>query len=172
MPRMLDARREQFCLFVAEGKIQTEAARLAGFPAPNTAASKLMAKDVVRRRVEDLRNRLTARKLDASVGFVAPTREYVLRGLIDNIEAARDAHDRGSVNKGLELVGKEIGMFVQRSMQIDSPLQRLPAAKLSELLRLIDETLEPKPVMTIEAKLEAPTIEETTDHDSATDDGW
>jgi len=169
---MLDARREQFCLFVAEGKIQTEAARLAGFPAPHTAASKLMARPMVRSRVEELRNRLTLRKIDVVAGFIAPTREYVLKGLIDNVESAREANDRASVNKGLELVGKEIGMFVQRNMTIDSPLQRLPAAKLSELLRLIDETLEPKPPLTIEAKLEAPTIEETIDHDSATDDGW
>ena len=34
-------------------------------------------------------------------------------------------------------------MFVQRNMQIDSPLQRLPADKLVQLLQLIDGALIP-----------------------------
>jgi len=185
---VLDERAEKFCMLVAQGKKQTEAARVAGYPAPGAKATKLMAKAEIRSRVAALASRLTSRKLDAVIRFEAPTREYVLRGLIDNVESAREANDRGSVNKGLELVGKEIGMFVQRSMQIDSPLQRLPAAKLTELLRLIDETLEVKPAAvlqssatarhtfvqdgTIKAAVEPLTIEGTVDDDSATDDGW
>jgi hypothetical protein len=58
-----------------------------------------------------------------------------------NVETAKLASDRGAVNKGLELVGREIGMFVQRSMQIESPLQRLSADKLLSLLAIVEEAV-------------------------------
>jgi hypothetical protein len=81
----------------------------------------------------------------------APTREWVLRELVDQVEHAKLASDRGATLKGLELVGKEIGMFVQRSMAIESPLARLSADKLLALLALVDEAVGSEQV-TIQAR--------------------
>ena len=75
----------------------------------------------------------------------------MLRELCDNVSRAKEAMDRGSVNQGLELVGRELGMFVQRTMAIESPLQRLPADRLLALLALVDEAVWCEQVTTVPA---------------------
>lgn len=135
--------RDRFCLYVAQGFNYTRAAKEAGFAVPKNMGARLMAVPEVRARVEELDKAAEGARIREVTRVVVPTREYVIKGLIDNVEAAKEAGDRGAVNKGLELIGKEIGMFVRRNMQIDSPLQRLPADKLVQLLQLIDGALIP-----------------------------
>lgn len=141
MPAIRNSKRERFCLYIAEGMKVGLAAEKAGFAFPGVAGSKMLAKPEIKARVAELDKLLDLEKVKEHVRGMAPTRDYVLKGLIDNVESAKNANDRASVNKGLELVGKEIGMFVQRNMQIDSPLQRLPADKLLLLLQLVDNAV-------------------------------
>lgn len=156
MPAVRSSKRERFCLFMAQGMRQTMAAKEAGFAVPKTQANKLMRLPEIKARVAELGGKLDLEKVRAIVRTEMPTREYVLKGLIENVEAAKEVGDRSSVNKGLELIGKEIGMFVQRNMQVDSPLQRLPADKLVQLLQLIDGVLVPTPApATIDAVVES-----------------
>jgi len=135
------ARREQFCLFVAQGNLPVPAARKAGFKSADKVASQMMKQDAVKRRIAEMAERVDVEKAKEIVRVASPTREWVLRELMGNVETAKLASDRGAVNKGLELVGREIGMFVQRSMQIESPLQRLPADKLLALLAIVEEAV-------------------------------
>jgi hypothetical protein len=128
-------------LFVAQGNLPVPAARKAGFKSADKVASQMMKQDAVKRRIAEMAERVDVEKAKEIVRVASPTREWVLRELMGNVETAKLASDRGAVNKGLELVGREIGMFVQRSMQIESPLQRLSADKLLSLLAIVEEAV-------------------------------
>ena len=62
-----------------------------------------------------------------------PTRERVPSELALNVGEAKQKGDRGSISRALELIGKEIGMFVEREMAVKSPLERLDANQLVAL---------------------------------------
>jgi hypothetical protein len=134
-------RREQFCLLIAQGNLGTVAARKAGFKYPDKVASQMLKQDAVKRRIAEMSERIDVEKAKDIVRVMAPTREWVLKELVQQVEQSKIAADRGATLKGLELVGKEIGMFVQRSMAIESPLARLSADKLLALLALVDEAV-------------------------------
>jgi hypothetical protein len=139
--RVRSARREQFCLFIAQGNTAVVAARKAGYSSPDKQAHQIMKQPAVKARIAEVSVLIDQEKAKDIVRVQAPTREWVLRELMDNVGTAKLASDRGAVNKGLELVGKEIGMFVQRSMQIESPLMKLPADKLLALLAIVEEAI-------------------------------
>ena len=141
MAALRSARREQFCLLVAQGNLPVPAARKAGFKSADKVASQMMRQPAVKARIAEMSERVDIEKAKEIVRVNASTREWVLRELVDQVEHAKLASDRGATLKGLELVGKEIGMFVQRSMAIESPLARLSADKLLALLALVDEAV-------------------------------
>jgi hypothetical protein len=126
---------------VAQGNLPVPAARKAGFKSADKVASQMMRQPAVKARIVEMADRVDAEKAKQIVRVNAPTREWVLRELVDQVEHAKLAQDRGATLKGLELVGKEIGMFVARTMAIESPLQRLSADKLLALLALVDEAV-------------------------------
>lgn len=134
----LHRKQEIFCQAVARGLSQSAAAVEAGFA--GSSGHRLMKLTKIQARIDELDAAIVARRNAEVARVVVPTRDYVLRELIENISDAKNAHDRASVNRGLELVGKEIGMFVTRSMAIESPLQKLPADRLVALLQLIERT--------------------------------
>lgn len=141
MSALRSVRREQFCLFIAQGNLPVPAARKAGYKHADKVASQMMRQAAVKARIAEMSERIDVEKAKEIVRVASPTREWVLRELMGNVETAKLAADRGAVNKGLELVGREIGMFVQRSMQIESPLQRLSADKLLSLLAIVEEAV-------------------------------
>jgi hypothetical protein len=47
------------------------------------------------------------------------SREWVLERLVDNAKAAREAGDFGPSNQALNLLGKELGMFVERTENVN-----------------------------------------------------
>src|SRR5712691_2221769 len=121
-------RHEQFAQLVATGKSPAEAYVCVGFSKAGAAASatRLLRNAPVRARVEELQQGVA----QAAVTRAAIDREYVLAGLKENYRRAMqqepvlDSKGRptgeytynGSVaNRSLELMGKELGMFVERS---------------------------------------------------------
>jgi hypothetical protein len=148
---MLKRREEAFAQAVARGATASGAAREAGYKA-GSAGWRLMKRPEVKARVAALGAAMTEHAARELTRVVVPTREFVLRELIEVIHDSKAARDRGSTLRGLELVGKEIGMFVQRNMQVDSPLQRLPAERLLALLRLIEGVEAPQ--LTLDATVE------------------
>jgi hypothetical protein len=167
----MDRREELFAQAIVRGLGRGAAATEAGYSVQMSA--KLWKRESVQQRIKELDDEIRQRKAGEFARVVVPTRDWVLRELIENVNESKAAKDRASVNRGLELVGKEIGMFVTRSMQIDSPLQRLPAASLVQLLALIDKALpNPDALPALSAPREV-TIDATVEPSSeATDDVW
>ena len=109
-----------------------------------------MRKPVVRRRVEYLRSRSTY----AAIESVQIDKTWILLQLAANITQAKAEGDHSAVNRGLELLGKEKGMFVDRKLVglqaviKDMTPAALRDASADDLLRLsavLEEALEPEP---------------------------
>ena len=105
-----NARHERFAQALAAGKTQSEAYVEAGYTPSEPNASRLTSNDKVQARVAELQGR-------AAEGVVL-SRQWVIERLIKNVEKS-EAQDNGGavVNRALELLGKEIGMFVERIEQ-------------------------------------------------------
>src|SRR6266852_7437649 len=120
-------RHEQFAQLVATGKPLAEAYVCVGFSKAGAApsATRLLRNAPVRARVEELQHGVA----QAAATRAAIDREYVLAGLKENYRRAMQQEPvfdskgqptgeytyNGSVaNRALELMGKELGMFVER----------------------------------------------------------
>lgn len=110
MPVLPNQRHEAFAQALAKGKSADEAYQLAGFKANRGNASTLKANQNVSDRVAELQA-MTAER-------VVVDREWVLAKLIENATNNQEANPNAS-NKALELIGKEIGMFVDRTENIN-----------------------------------------------------
>lgn len=62
----------------------------------------------------------------------------MLSELAQNIEATKKKGHKGAVNRVLELVGKELGMFVDQRMEIRSPWRRVGRSAIGPLLQLAE----------------------------------
>lgn len=143
---------EAFCVHVAAGESYTEAARLAerfevtaGVATPIATfaqrGAKLASKPAVQARIAELK----AAAEEQSRKKYAVDRDWVLRKLIDNANRSMQAepvmdsdgnptgeykYDGATANRSLELIGKEFGMFVNRTVNVNADLRDL--AKLSD----------------------------------------
>jgi hypothetical protein len=160
VPALPNQRQEQFAVLVAQGVSQTEAARQVGYKTPSVDASRNMDKPKIRARIEELRPLVDQQIVERIADVVVPTREYVLGELRQVAERAKAANDRGALLRALELMGKEIGMFVQRTMTLESPLQGLSADQLLQLLAFTDAMgLPSRPAEAPDAVPQRPMIE-------------
>lgn len=124
---MLDnPKQERFAQALAAGKSQAEAYHAAGYKPSEPHASRLASNGKVADRVAELQGR-------AAAGVVL-TRQWVIERLIENANRAMQAEQvtdvdgkpigdfkyEGSVaNRALELLGKELGMFVERTENLN-----------------------------------------------------
>jgi phage terminase small subunit len=122
MSILQNPRHERFAQELAAGKSQADAYETAGYKGDRTAASRLSTNVNVQDRVAELQGR-------AAEGVVL-TRQWVIERLVENANRAMQAEAvtdsdgestgeyryEGSVaNRALELLGKELGMFVDRT---------------------------------------------------------
>ena len=110
MPVLDNQRHEAFAQGLAKGRSATEAYTLAGYKGDRTAASRLSTNVHIRQRVDELQAMVAER--------VVVDREWVLAKLIENAANNQEANPNAS-NKALELIGKELGMFVERSENVN-----------------------------------------------------
>ena len=103
-------RHEAFAQALAKGKSATDAMKEAGYSDPRNS-SRLTKNDEIRRRVDELQQMVAER--------VVVDREWVLAKLIENAKNTQESNPAAS-NKALELIGKELGMFVDRSENINT----------------------------------------------------
>ena len=124
---------ENFARYIASGETQAKAAVLAGFKEANAhiRGCVLMKKPEIRLRVEELKRVSSER----AVTGLSLNKSWVLQNLKDNVEAAKEEDDHSAVNRGLELIGKEIGMFVERKIL---GLQDLSNASADELFDVVE----------------------------------
>jgi len=139
-------RHEQFAQSVASGKSATESYISAGYSKSGAHASthRLLQHAAVKARVEHLRDAAS----QLAVTRAAVDREYVLARLKENVERAmqhqpvldRKGKETGIctyqgqvANRALELIGTELGMFVDRSdvsiTNLSENTERLHAAR-------------------------------------------
>lgn len=124
MPVLDNPKHEAFAQALARGKTADEAYQLAGFKANRGNASTLKSKQNISDRVAEL--------LGMAAERVVVDREWVIARLVENVERAMQhkevtqgqatgeyRYDGGVANKALELLGKEIGMFVDRSENVN-----------------------------------------------------
>ena len=130
---------ENFARYIANGETQANAAKLAGFKENNAhiRGSVLMKKDEIRQRVEELKSVSSER----AVTGLSLNKSWVLQNLKDNVEAAKEEDDHSAVNRGLELIGKEIGMFVERKILGLQDLSTASADELFDIIAVIDSKL-------------------------------
>jgi len=125
-------RYERFAQELASGKTADEAYKLAGFTPNRGNASTLKAKQIVADRVAELlgeRETMHSQATAKAVEAVGLTKGWIITKLVENAERALQAVQaksadgapagefkyEGSVaNRALELLGKELGMFVDR----------------------------------------------------------
>jgi hypothetical protein len=108
MPVLKNPKHERFAQLVSQGVTPTSAAKTVGYSELRAAptGSELVRKGNVKERIEELRVRIS----DQTVSSVAVTKAWVIEKLVQN------AQRTGTMVtiKALELIGKELGMFVDR----------------------------------------------------------
>jgi phage terminase small subunit len=119
MPQLLNARHERFAAMLAEGKSASEAHELAGYRPNRHSAWKLNQRDDIKARVSELlaeRQAQNAQATAKAVEELAITKEWVLAKLKENaINALKVKGGSPVANRALELLGKELGMFIDRA---------------------------------------------------------
>lgn len=109
MPALANPRHERFAQETAKGLSASDACRAVGIDPRNS--TRLTKNDEIAARVAELKER--------SASNVMLTREWVLEQLIENATKAKEAGDFSPSNQALSLLGKEIGMFVDRSENVN-----------------------------------------------------
>ena len=107
-------RHEQFAQLIATGVKPRRAVELVGYSKhrSDSQASVLVRKAWVSQRIEELRRSVDQR----AVTNAALTRTWVLQELKQNVSRAVQIEDLSAANRALELLGKELGMFVDRKV--------------------------------------------------------
>lgn len=127
---------ESFCVAFVSGKTITQSAIDAGYSATAAAAhgSRMLKRPDIKARIAQLRE-MHGLDLDKPAKV---DRQWVLNSLVRNVENALAANDRGAANRGLELLGREYGLFTERRIEMNSPLEGLTAEQLLALLGAAD----------------------------------
>lgn len=138
MAELSNERWEKFCQLVASGYSQRQAYMQAGFQDSRSNAAQLAKRSYIKARIKELkeqnfkiRNKINEEIEKNIIEKETLTRSWVLDRLIENVTACMISNQRSAANRGLELLGKELGMFVDRS----------EVHTTGELAKLTDEEL-------------------------------
>lgn len=132
MPILSNPKHERFAQELAKGKSATEAHEIAGYSSNRGNACTLKQDESIQIRLAEIlaeRENVHAQATQKAVQRTALTKEWVIEGLMENAARAlqRQAvldddgkpigeyHYQGNVaNRAFELLGKELGMFIDR----------------------------------------------------------
>jgi hypothetical protein len=130
-----------FAQAVAKGKNLTRAAIAAGAPekvAPGVGMRWNRRADA-QEMIEEECARLEEARAKTVERVLIPTREDVLRDILEVRDEAKRTKNQAIRMKANELIGKELGMFVNRSeVAISSALDAMPASVLIEWRRAVE----------------------------------
>ena len=134
MPALQNPKHERFAQELAKGLTADKAYEAAGFKPNRGNAATLKQKESISTRVVELlseREAIHAQATAEAIKSTALTKEWVIQTLMENVARAMQTVEvkradgtgtgefqyQGSVaNKALELLGKELGMFVDRAV--------------------------------------------------------
>lgn len=120
MPILRNARHERFCQAIVSGQVVEKAYEIAGFKRNRGNCWTLRKQERISKRIDELFaeiDALTKREMVKVVQKAAVTKADVLRMLLDDHELARSINQLGPAVRASELLGKELGMFIERREQ-------------------------------------------------------
>jgi phage terminase small subunit len=120
MPVLRNQRHERFAQELARGRAACRAYDAAGYKPDRGAAARLSANVSVHARVRELQGE--------AAEIAVLDRAFVLKRLMRN---ADQAEEMSAANRALELLGKELGMFVDRS-EVQQRLQVISDEPMTE----------------------------------------
>ncbi len=130
---------EIFATALADGKPSAQAYQEAGFTGGAANARRKKASENIKRRVAEILSRREAEVMRAS-GMMAEEivyhRQTVIAGLFDTIERAKEKGDLATMRQCYVDLGKDIGMFVERSVNVNvnADYDSLTDAQLIDIL--------------------------------------
>lgn len=153
----LTPKQEHFAQLIAKGVNGTEAARTAGYSEKRAAvtASEMLRDGKVAVRVAELKAKVTERVTERVAEQIGVDKLWVVAQLVENVQMAKQAipvmtsegietgeyeQNLTAANKALELIGKELGMFVERK-EIRTGQLEIPDEQLDAALAAIDAIL-------------------------------
>ena len=128
---LTNARQEMFVQGILKGLPANRAYVAAGYADKNadSNATRLMGNERVAARVQYLQSKVA----DKVVAQAAWTKERVIARLEQNIDLAEQLEMPQAINTSLGMIGKEIGMFVERKevkVDLNRPLEERSEAEL------------------------------------------
>jgi phage terminase small subunit len=145
MPVLPNPRHERFAQELAKGKSAAEAYELAGYKPNRGNASVLKQQESILSRVSELlaaREKIEERATEKAVEKTAITKAWIIEQLVDNVREAKQNGQTGPANRALELLGKELGMFIDRK-EVGKPgdFDNMTPDELAEYVRRETEAL-------------------------------
>jgi hypothetical protein len=131
---------EIFATAIADGKPSFRAYQEAGFTGGVANARRKKNSESIQRRVAEILSRREAEVMRAS-GMMAEeivyARQTVIAGLFDTIERAKAKGDLTTMRQCYVDLGKDIGMFVERSISVNlnADYDSLSDAQLVDILK-------------------------------------
>lgn len=159
MSVLKNAKHEHFAHLVAKGKDPSAAYIAAGYSEKGAiqSANRLLKVADVMLRIEELRAAIEAPAREAAIEKAALSKTWVISQLMENVKMAKALEpvidkDGGltgelkqnlpAANRALELLGKELGMFVERHEDVTkSVLDDMPHEELTKLQDLLSESI-------------------------------
>jgi phage terminase small subunit len=153
MPALKNAKQELFAQNFVSGMGVYEAYQSAGYDGSPQAANNVRNNPNVDFRIQELmerRAKIDEKATEKAIQKMALTKEYVISRLIENVERSMQAspvkgeeglfkYDGSVANRSLELLGRELGMFVDRK-EVGKPGE-FDELNSSQLRQLITERL-------------------------------
>jgi len=112
-----NARHERFCQAFASGNTLEKAHEIAGYNPDRRNAWILRQRDDISRRIDVIlkqRDVASADEITKASEIAAVTRADVLVMLLEDHKAAKILKQMGPAIRAVELLGKELGMFIDR----------------------------------------------------------
>ncbi len=162
MPALANVRHERFARELSGGKTASEAYELAGFKASRPNASRLQHQENIRQRVAELHAQgaeIAQKATEKAAERLSVDREWVMARLKDNAVSAAAKEDYGPSNRAIELLGKEIGMFIDRKEVRTGALDGLDARQRDQLRDALQRELDRRDAATGAAGEEGPPVE-------------
>ncbi len=132
MPVLSNARHERFAQEIAAGSRAADAYAKAGYNRSKTNASSLKNRADVSERIRELQDQM-ANNLVQEI-----TRDHVLRWLQEDRDQAKRLKQTASAVRAAELLGKELGMFVDKSQRDLNVIQHVGDKPIDEREWLAD----------------------------------
>lgn len=151
MPFLVNPKHEHFAQLVANGVTATEAAKIVGYSEKRAAVtgSELVKNRNVCARITEFATAI----MERAVEKLGIDKAWVIAELVDNVKTAKQAvpvldnagkptaeyrQQLNAANRALELIGKELGMFVDRKEIRSGPLSNLTDEQLEQLIAALD----------------------------------